>query len=152
MPTIELCAIGQQKPIEFASEVFALEVNDTLMSHRSLFREDLAGLRGCIYHLGNKECETRGFFFGSQLLSERVLSDEEGQPLEFRPNVRPSVVALMDAIRAAPDTEYILFLTDYQFGPTVAVRGDFRSAEAFWRAHDTGTLRINGLYSIGKDG
>jgi hypothetical protein len=152
MPTIELCAIGQHEPINIASNAFALEIDQTIVSHRSLFQEDLAGLRGCIYHLGNKECETQGFFFGSQLLSEQSLSDEENLYLEFRPEVKLSVIDLMNAINDAPDTEYLLFLTDYQFGSADTIRGEFPTLEAFWRAHDAGLLRINALYSIGKDG
>jgi len=150
MPTIEICAVGQCEPIAFSSEDFALEAERTLQSHRSLFENDLAALDGCIYHLGNKECETRGFFFGGRLLSENHL--EDSSILEFRPNVKPSVSALMSALYNATDTEYLLFLTDYQFGPENIARQSFPSLQAFWQAHDAKELRLNALYSIGKNG
>ena len=150
MPTIEVCAVGQREPIAFTSDAFALEVGQSIVSHRSLFARDLAALHGCIYHLGNKECETRGFFFGSQLVSERSL-DGEGRILQFRADVKPAAVALMEAIDSTADTDYLLFLTDYQFGPADADRAAFRSLQEFWRAHDAGELRMNALYAIGRD-
>jgi hypothetical protein len=150
MPTIEICAVGQRNPVAFKTDAFALKTDAELMSHRCLFARDLAQLSGCIYHLGNKECEAGGFFFGSRLLSERSL-DEEGRVLEFRADVKAAVVELMRVIYCAAATEYLLFLTDYQFGPADPVRAHFGSPRAFWNAHDSGQLRMNALYAIEKD-
>ena len=152
MPTIEVFAIGQREPIQFVTNAFALVVDQTIVSHRSLFQEKLVGMRGSTYHLGNKECETQGYFFGSQLFTERSFYDEENPYLEFRANVKSALMELMNTINCASDLESLLFLTDYQFGPTDAIHEAFPSIEAFWRAHDTGLLRINGMYTIAKSG
>jgi hypothetical protein len=50
---------------------------------------------------------------------------------------------------AAPE-RYIIFLTDFQFGPQEALDRDFRTLEAFWTEHDTQKLRHNTLYHVGR--
>ena len=151
VPTIEIFAIGQCAPVSFTSDAFALETERAIKSHRSLFAKDLAGVCGCTYHLGNKECETRGFYFGSRLLSERHL-DGDSAILEFTPVVKLSVIALMNTLDGAADTDYLLLLTDYQFGPIKVVRESFHTLQDFWNAHDTQRLRLNALFSIGRNG
>jgi hypothetical protein len=149
LPTIEICGVGQRSPIEFRADAFAVEIDHSLQSHRSLFANDLAPLAGCIYHLGNKECEKRGFFFASELVVESSLDNSEVGPLLFRDSVKPWIQSLMDAIWSAPDVRSLILLTDYQFGPKSAERGVFSSLSAFWAAHDAAELRFNALYSIG---
>jgi hypothetical protein len=58
VPSIEIICIDQVDPIDFNDLPFAVESGAEIKSHRiprPLFARDFAGLKGCIYHLGNPD-------------------------------------------------------------------------------------------------
>src|SRR5579864_4371248 len=91
VPSIEIICIGQLNAGGFSHLPFAVESGTELKSHRMprpLFQEDFAGLKGCIYHLGNPDLKTRRknrIFFAYDLLGDRVHSAPRSTFLEFRP-------------------------------------------------------------------
>jgi hypothetical protein len=111
VPSIEIICVGQRDPIDFNDLPFAVESGTELKSHRvpkPLFRKDFAGLKGCIYHLGNPDLKaqrTGRIFFAYDLLSDQSRSASRSRFLEFRPDyingINDLLASLMDAARTS---------------------------------------------------
>lgn len=156
MPSIEIVCIGQISPGDFSYLPFAVEGEAELKSHRMpkpLFQEDFAGLKGCIYHLGNPDLKIRRkgkVFFAYDLLSDRARSGQRATFLEFRPEFLPAIHGLLASLLEASPAHQLLFTSDWQFGPKRPYRSPAVTLDEFWSLHDSRKLRLNGAYPIHK--
>lgn len=156
MPSIELVCIDQSEPLEFSDLPFALVADPELVSHRTrpLFRRELSGLRGCIYHIGSPQCAGLGYqgaFFAYDVLSSESRENQRRRFCEVAPKFRDGFRRLVRTLIAASPVRSVLFYTDWQFGPSRATRGGAISESAFWQRHDTHHLRLNACYTIQSD-
>lgn len=146
MPTIEIISIGCQKvPTLPRFRGFAYQTEDKLVSHRGLFQSILDKSNGVIVHLANKSFEgTDGFWFAGDLINW-----DSNDALQFRKQQSRDVRRLMETLLASSPTGEIIFLTDYQFGPSrKKVERKLLTLDRFWKMHDAGTIRFNALYRI----
>jgi len=153
VPSIEIICIGQLNPSDFSHLPFAVESGTELKSHRGprpLFREDFAGLKGCIYHLGDPDLKTRttGAFVAFDLLSDRSRYAPRLTFLEFRPEFIPAIHDLLESLMKSSPVRQLLFTSDWQFGPNRAYRSSIVTLDEFWSLHKSRNLRLNGAYPI----
>jgi hypothetical protein len=137
---------------DFSDLPFAVTSDVELISHRvprALFREDLAALKGCIYHVGNPDLKTKtdaGIFFAYDLLSDRCA--ERSMFLEFRPEFISAMRHMLKRLIDASPVHQILFTSDWQFGPERPYRSSVVTLDQFWSLHDTRKLQLNAAYPI----
>jgi hypothetical protein len=153
MPSIEIVAVGQSRPIEVDGFPFAVAADTQLKSHRSpqpRFQEDFDRVSGVMYHLGNPSLkgDSEGrCFFAYKLLSEeskRVDADF----LEFDPALRSAAESMLAELITASPKEELIFTSDWQFGPDWTKREAPLSLSEFWMLHDSRRLLLNALYPI----
>src|SRR6516164_7692799 len=114
MPSIEVVAVGQSRPIEVDGFPFAVVADAKLRSLRSphsRFQEDFGRLSGVMYHLGNpslKEDSAGRCFFAYELLSEGS-KNVEADFLEFAPEFRPAAESMLAELIAVSPTEELIF-------------------------------------------
>ena len=153
MPSIEIVAIGQLRPIKVDGFPFAVVADAKLKSHRSprpRFQEDFDRLSGIIYHLGNpnlKDNRDGRCFFAYKLLSsesKRVKTDF----LEFAAEFRPAAETMLAELIAESPSEELIFTSDWQFGPDWTKREPALPLSDFWKLHDSRRLLLNALYPI----
>jgi hypothetical protein len=152
MPTIEVVSIDQSTPIDFSDLPFAVEAENKVQSHRSLFREFLDQFSGCIYHLGNpnlKHDREGRYFFAYDLLSRRCQDEFPASFLEFDSSYVPSIQGMFSQLLEASPAKKIVFVADWQFGPKNKTMGGEVSPGAFWTMHNNLELRVNSLYLVG---
>jgi hypothetical protein len=104
-----------------------------------------------MYHLGSPFCSEPGYggpFYAYELLSRRSQDGEAGGVLEFAPEFQPAVELLLDLLLGFSPEGLLLFTSDWQFGPEVAMRSSPLGAGEFWRRHAAGRLRVNTLYPV----
>jgi len=153
VPSIEIICVGQLAPGDFGHLPFAVRSGTELKSHRSpkpLFQEDFAGLKGCIYHLGDPALKTRntGGFVAFDLLSDRSRYADPPAILEFRAKRVPPMHELLESLMEASPVRRLLFTSDWQFGPELPYRSPPVTLAEFWSRHDSCSLRLNGAYPI----
>jgi hypothetical protein len=154
VPSIEIICVGQRDPIDFNDLPFAVESGTELKSHRvpkPLFRKDFAGLKGCIYHLGNPDLKaqrTGRIFFAYDLLSDQSRSASRSRFLEFRPDYINGINDLLASLMDASPERRLLFTSDWQFGPRRAYRSPIITLDQFWSMHNSRKLRLNAAYPI----
>lgn len=70
MPTVEIVSLDCNRllPIKNSTLPFTVLQNRKLISHRSLFQEELNKINGTILHLGNKKFGRNTCFFSSELI------------------------------------------------------------------------------------
>jgi hypothetical protein len=150
VPSIEIVCIDQVDPTDFDDLPFAVKSGTEIQSHRTprpLFATDFAGLKGCIYHLGNPGLKLSGrLFFAWDLLTEEARSD--ARFLEFSPDFTPAVHQLLNALIQSSPVERLLFTSDWQFGPRRPYRSPALTLEEFWSMHNSRRLRFNAAYPI----
>jgi hypothetical protein len=152
VPSIEIVCIDQLHPIDFNDLPFAVESDAEIKSHRApkpLFARDLAGLNGCIYHLGNPDLKTHRtgrIFFAYDLLSDRARSTSRF--LEFSPDLTPAIHQLLESLIKASPVRRLLFTSDWQFGPRRTYRSPILTLDEFWSLHNFRKLRLNAAYPI----
>ena len=153
MPSIEIIAVGQSRPIEVEGFPFAVVVDPQLKSHRTphaRFQKDFDNVSGIAYHLGNpdlKDANAGSCFFAYDLLSEeskRVDADF----LEFAALFRSAAESLLVTLIAGSPTEELIFTSDWQFGPDWTKREPTLRLDEFWKLHDSRRLLLNALYPI----
>jgi hypothetical protein len=155
VPSIEIVCVGQKAPLSVPGLPFAVESETHLRSHRSpnpIWQADFDRLAGCIYHLGNPDLRENAHgraFFAYDLLSDRSREGDLGL-LEFASPLKAAMSSLLDALLSASPQRQVVLTSDWQFGPSQRTRGDFGDLAEFWKAHDRGELRLNGLYVIRK--
>jgi|SRR5579863_3931525 len=153
MPSIELACIDQSIPIDFSNLAFAVESENRVRSHRELFTSILNQLNGCIYHLGNpdlKHDDEGRIFFAYDLLSRRCKDELPASFLEFDNSYTSSIKDMFVELLDASPAKKLVFLTDWQFGPTTVTIGGELSFDKFWKMHDALELRLNGLYPVAR--
>jgi hypothetical protein len=154
MPSIELVCINQKKPIGFSDMPFAVLADTEPVSHRGprpLFRRELSGLRGCIYHIGNPYCRKRSYrgpYFAYEVLSPGSRERLRSRFFEVAPEFRDSFQKLLHLLLDASPVYSVFFTTDWQFGPARATRGGVLSESAFWKKHDRHQLKLDACYTI----
>ncbi len=146
MPTIEIIAVDSPSvPSLPRFKGFAYIAEATLVSHRGLFQPVLDKYTGVIVHLANKDFEgTDGAWFAGCLMNR-----DRGDVLRFlKQPARDARRLLKLMLRASPIGE-VLFLSDYQFGPSrKKMERKVLPPERFWAMHDAGCIRYNTLYRI----
>ena len=153
MPSIEVLAVGQSRPVEVDGFPFAVAADAKLKSHRSphpRFQDDFDSVSGIMYHLGNpslKDNSDGRCFFAYKLLSEES-KKVEADFLEFAPEFRPAVEMLLAKLIAESPTEELVFTSDWQFGPDWTKREPALRLSDFWKLHDSRRLLLNALYPI----
>ena len=157
MPSIELVCIDQSEPLEFSELPFALVAEPHLVSHRTrpLFQRELSGLRGCIYHIGNPQCAAPGYqgaFFAYEVLSSESRERQRRRFFEVAPRFRDGLHRLIRTLLDVSPARSVFFYTDWQFGPTRAIRCGVIAEAEFWQRHDTRQLRLNACYTIQPNG
>ncbi len=152
MPSIEIICIDQVDPIVFNDLPFAVEGGTEIKSHRiprPLFARDFAGLKGCIYHLGNPDLKTHRtgrIFFAYDLLTDQARS--ASRFLEFSPDFTPAIHQLLKSLIKSSPVRRLLFTSDWQFGPRRPYRSPILTLDEFWSLHNTQRLRLNAAYPI----
>lgn len=152
MPMIEIVCEGQVEPENFTDLPFAVLASTRLVSRRSpsRFQHVFDGLRGCIYHLGIPD---RGggpagkFYFAYALLSAESRDSEQGM-LQFARPFQAPVRNLLAVLLECSPAGSLVFTTDWQLGPRGTTDGGELTLAQFWHGHDTGALRLNGIYRI----
>jgi hypothetical protein len=157
MPSIELLCIDQQEVLEFSDLPFALIADSAPRSHRTLplFRTELSRLHGCMYHVGNPQCsesDYQGAFFAYEVLTEESRHRQRNRYFEISPQFRDGFRRLILGLLDSSPAGSVFFYTDWQFGPKKPFRGGVVSESEFWREHDTHRLKLNGCYTIQKEG
>jgi hypothetical protein len=152
MPSIEIVAVDQLRPIEVAGFPFAVLADNKLRSHRShpRFQNDFDGLSGVLYHLGNpnlKADHVGRCFFAYEVLSEES-KKAESTFLEFAPEYRSAAELLLRDLMVDSPVHRLVFTSDWQFGPDWTKREPAVSLEEFWGLHDSHHLQLNALYQI----
>jgi hypothetical protein len=153
MPSIEIIAVGQSRPIEVDGYPFAVVADAELHSHRSphpRFQEDFDRVSGIMYHLGNpslKGDSAGRCFFAYKLLSEES-KKVEADFLEFASAFRPAAESMLAELIAESPTEALIFTSDWQFGPDWTKREPALPLSEFWKVHDSRRLLLNALYPI----
>ena len=152
MPSIEIVCVDQVSPTDCSHLDFAVESGTELISHRgasSLFVEEFASLKGCIYHLGNPDLKKQPdrIFFAYYLLCH---SDPDSRPdvLQLRPQYILGFQSFLETLLAASPVRRLLFTSDWQFGPKPASRMPSTDLQEFLRRHKAGELRLNTAYPI----
>lgn len=151
MPSIEIVCIDQEEPVDCSSLPFPVEIGAELVSHRTpsaLFQSDYENLEGYMYHLLDGEGPTAYNLLKKQWYDEKGNSNGLDENLEIKDEYKASVQVLLDSLINSSKTGRILFTSDYQFGPTSAIRLGPVSISEFWNLHDAGKLRMNALYLI----
>jgi hypothetical protein len=153
MPSIEIVAVGQSRPIKVDGFPFAVAVDAKLKSHRSphsRFQEDFDHVSGIMYHLGNpslKDESAGRCFFAYKLLSDES-KEVEAEFLELAsPFRRAAEMMLVELIAQSPIGE-LIFTSDWQFGPDWTKREPALRLSEFWKLHDSRRLLLNALYPI----
>src|SRR5260221_30853 len=139
MPTIEIVCIGQATPLDCSDLSFAVEAENIVQSHRRLFIKVLDQLIGCMYHLGNpdlKRDRVGRYFFAYDLLSRRCQNESPASFLEFDPLYIRSIQDMFLKLLEASPAKKLVFLTDWQFGPTTVKMGGEVPLGTFWTKHD----------------
>jgi hypothetical protein len=153
MPSIEIIAIGQSRPIEVGGFPFAVVADGALRSYRgpqARFQEDFDRVSGIIYHLGNpslKQDSAGRVYFAYKLLGE-ASRKVEADFLEFASPFRPAAERLLAELVAASPTEELIFTSDWQFGPEWTRHKPALTLSAFWKLHDSRRVLLNALYPI----
>ena len=153
MPSIEIVAIGQSRPIAVDGFPFPVVADEKLKSHRSpraRFQGDFDRLAGVMYHLGNpslRDDSAGRCFFAYDLLSERS-KEVEADFLEFAPAFRSAVETMLAKLVADSPAKALVFTSDWQFGPDWTKREPALSLSEFWKLHDSRRLLLNALYPI----
>jgi hypothetical protein len=153
MPSIEIVAVGQSRPIEVGRFPFAVVADAKLKSHRlphPRFQEDFDRVSGIMYHLGNpslKDDSAGRCFFAYKLLSEES-KKVDADFLEFGASFRSAAESMLAEMIASSPTEELIFASDWQFGPDWAKREPALSLSEFWKLHDSRRLLLNALYTI----
>ena len=153
MPSIEIVAVGQSRPIEVDGFPFAVAADAKLKSHRSpqpRFQEDFDRVSGIMYHLGNPSLKNDSegrCFFAYKLLSEGS-KKVEADFLEFAPEFRSAAETMLAELIAASPKEELIFTSDWQLGPDWTKRESAISLSEFWKLHDSRRLLLNALYPI----
>jgi hypothetical protein len=153
MPSIEIVAVGQSRPIEVGAFAFAVLADTKLKSHRwpnPRFQDDFDRVSGIIYHLGNpslKDDSVGRCFFAYKLLSE-ASKKINADFLEFAPAFRSAAEAMLAELIAASPTEELIFTSDWQLGPEWTKREAPLPLSEFWQRHDSRRLLLNALYPI----
>ncbi len=117
MPSIEIVAVGQSRPIEVDRFPFAVAADAKLKSHRSphpRFQEDFDRLSGIMYHLGNpclKDDSAGRCFFAYKLLSEQS-KKVEADFLEFAPDFKPAAETMFAELIAESPAEELIVASD----------------------------------------
>jgi hypothetical protein len=152
VPSIEIICIDQVEPVRFNDLSFAVESGTEINPHRiprSLFARDFAGLKGCIYHLGNPDLKaqrTGRIFFAYDLLTDRARS--ASRFLEFSPDFTPAIHQLLESLIKSSPVRRLLFTSDWQFGPQRPYRSPILTLDEFWSLHNSQRLRVNAAYPI----
>jgi hypothetical protein len=153
MPSIEIVAVRQSRPIEVGGFPFAVVADHTLKSHRarnSRFQEDFDHVAGMMYHLGNPNLKGDSggrCFFAYKLLSEES-KKVEAEFLQFAPAFRSAAEAMLQELIAESPVKELLFTSDWQFGPDWTKREAALRLNEFWLLHDSRRLLLNALYPI----
>lgn len=156
MPSIEIICLEQLRPIHLSESPFAVLAETSLISHRSphpLFQADLNRYKGCIYHLGDpkfRDQSSKGIFSAYRLLSAKCREQEQIVFLEFAAEFVPALRGLLHDLLTASPVGRLLFMSDYQFGPSAERRNELIGEKQFWEVHRDFKLRFNCLYMIGK--
>jgi hypothetical protein len=151
-PTSGTARIDQLAATGFSDLPIAIESGTELKSHRvprSLFAGDFAGLKGCIYHIGNPDLKTRRtgrIFFAYDLLSDQARS--ASRFLEFSPDFSPAIHQLLESLIESSPVRRLLFTSDWQFGPRRTYRSPIMTLDEFWSLHSSRKLRLNTAYPI----
>jgi hypothetical protein len=153
MPSIEIVAVGQLRPIEVNGFPFAVVADTKLKSHRSprpRFQEDFDRMSGIMYHLGNPSL--KGDSAGRCFFAYKLLSDEskngEADFLEFSTTFRSAAETMLAELIVDSPSEDLIFTSDWQFGPDWTKREAALSLSEFWKLHDSRRLLLNALYPI----
>jgi hypothetical protein len=150
MPSIEIVAVQQQRPIDVAGFPFAVLTETKMKSHRSpsRFQSHFETLEGILYHLGNPDLKADHegrCFFAYELLSPESV---EATFLEFAAEYRPYLEKFIgEVIRDSP-THQLIFTSDWQFGPEWTKHEPRLILDEFWRQHDLRRISLNALYPI----
>jgi hypothetical protein len=151
MPTIEIIAVNAQHlPALPEYARFAWRGESELVSDRGLFQPVLDRLSGVIVHLGDRfdHPEEPSWFCGHIIKNRPV--EEDWTEFQFEDDAKTEVGDLLRRMRDASPNQYVIFLTDFQFGPDEPLEQEFDSLEAFWARHDAHKLRHNTLYHVRK--
>jgi hypothetical protein len=153
MPSIEIVAVGQSRPIEVGGFPFAVATDANLKSHRSpqpRFQDEFDRVSGIMYHLGNpslKDGSEGRCFFAYKLLSEES-KKVDADFLEFAPAFRAAAESMLAELIAGSPKEELIFTSDWQFGPDWTRREVAVTLSEFWKLHDSRRLLLNALYPI----
>jgi len=146
MPTIEIIAVDCPKvPSLPRFRGFAYIAEDKLCSHRALFQDILDKHTGVIVHLANKDFEgTDGCWFAGALMNW-----DHARVLRFLKQPARDARRLLKLMLMASPTGEVLFLSDYQFGPSrKKMERKVLTLDGFWTMHDAGGIKYNALYRI----
>jgi hypothetical protein len=151
MPTVEIIAVNAGTlPALPEYRRFAWRGGTELVSDRSLFQSALDRLAGTIVHLGDRSDhpEDPSWFCGHIIKSRPA--DEDWHEFQFGDDARGEVADLLHRMQESSPDRYVVFLTDFQFGPDDTREAEFKSLAEFWERHDSQKLRHNTLYHIGR--
>ena len=176
MPTIEIVSIGTNYIPDLPRfDTFACMVEAELQSHRSLFQEDFDSVSGVIVHLGNKEFQEDfdkgevGVWFAGQLIDwsdgktiiiptvdpdfdePQWWGEDQSYGFRFLSNVFCEVCELLSLLLEHSPVKQVFFSTDYQFGPSKAMKRMSCTLRSFIDEHDANGLRWNCLYQIVRE-
>jgi hypothetical protein len=164
MPTIEIISIGNFQGFQVKQENFGLaireEIGEKLISHRFLFQKKIRKLKGTIMHLGNPDMRTwekdSCFFAGLTIDWETPFAEEafskKKNPSHFRflKHLEGDVIQLLDIAMEKSPQNYVIFLSDYQFGPKKKKRVKNISMSQFKSIYEENGWRFNTYYQIIK--
>lgn len=129
---------------------FAQRCDSEPVSDRSLFEDDLKELDGVIIHFGdysdtpNDPCWFCGHFV------EYLEDDDEMHHFRIRSDAYEEFRLVLQAMQSQSPSGHVIFLSDYQFGPSEPQRVDLRSIADFDDLNAATALRYNTLYHINR--
>jgi hypothetical protein len=148
MPTFEIVSVGAKTgPHMPRVGSFIQRCDSRLTSDRGLFQPVLDRLDGTIVHLGHRSKKhERDFWFCGHALD--FSKDIREGCFRLRNRALVDLKRLFVVMQKDSPFRHVIFLSDYQFGPTKPVVKQLSSIEEFLRHGASGSLRFNALYHI----
>ncbi len=168
MPTIEIVSLDCNRllPIKNSTLPFTVLQNRKLISHRSLFQEELNKINGTILHLGNKEFGRNTYFFASELIdwdseiekmklikiNDKEKFKEDLEIFTFTPSMFASIIKVLKCALKYSPINKIFFYTDIQTGNDLEVGKMYGNIcfEDFIKKQNREYYIFNTLYEIHK--
>jgi hypothetical protein len=151
-PLVEIACVGLALPVAIRASGIVVQAEAGLKSQSSAprFQNELDGLSGCLYRLG-QPLEGSGAVSAYELLSPASREAFPPSALEFAPAHRAAVERLLEEIQGASPEGRVLFTSDWQYGPEWAHRFGPLTLPEFWSLHATRHLYLNTAYEIVRD-